>query len=65
VYDPSRVQQDLFASMALRQQRKKTDEINEERERVGDWIATYHRHQDEYRTTTGSQRLSPDQEVIG
>jgi uncharacterized membrane protein YdbT with pleckstrin-like domain len=64
VYDPSRVQQDLFAKMALRQQKKKMDQLNEERERVGDYIATYHRHQDEFRTTTGKPSVSPSPEVL-
>lgn len=64
VYDPSRVQQELFAKMAQRQQRKKMDQVNEERERVGDWIATYHQHQDEFRTTTDRQSISPSPEVL-
>lgn len=53
VYNPSQVQHDLFTRMALREQKKKTDRINEERERVGDWIATYHQHQDEYDDAEG------------
>lgn len=65
VYDPSKVQQDLFTKMALRQQKKKTDQMNEERERVGDWIATYHQHQDEFRTNTDRKKTSPGAEVFG
>lgn len=65
VYDPSKVQQDLFAKMALRQQKKRTDQMNEERERVGDWIATYHQHQDEFRTTTDRHQTSPGAQVFG
>lgn len=65
VYDPSSVQQDLFARMAERKQKNKIDELNEERERVGDWIATYHQHQDEFRTTAQHPHRSPNPEVIG
>jgi hypothetical protein len=64
VYDPSRVQQELFTKMALRQQKMKMDQLNEERERVGDWIATYHQHQDEFRTTTDKHPVSPSPEVL-
>lgn len=65
VYDPSHVQQDLFKRMAERQYRKRQRDINDERERVTDWIATYHNHQDEFRTTTQSGQLSPQPDVLG
>lgn len=64
VYDPSRVQQELFARLAQRQQKIKLDQLNEERERVGDWIATYHKHQDEFRTNTEPNPLSPSPQVM-
>ncbi len=63
VYDPSRVQQDLFRRLAEHQYQEQQRDIRAERERVGDWIATYHNHQDEFRTNTGSQQLSPQPEV--
>lgn len=65
VYDPSHVQQDLFKRMAERQYRKRQRDINDERDRVSDWIATYHNHQDEFRTTTQSGQLSPQPDVLG
>ena len=64
VYNPSQVQQDLFAKMAAHQWKKKTDTMNEERERVGDWIATYHQHQDEYRTSPVDSAASPNPEEL-
>lgn len=64
VYNPSQVQQDLFARMAAHQRKKKTDAMNEERERVGDWIATYHQHQDEYKVDTGDVITSPNPDEI-
>jgi uncharacterized membrane protein YdbT with pleckstrin-like domain len=63
VYDPSQVQQDLFRRMAEHQYRKQQRDIRAERERVGDWIATYHNHQDEFRTSPGSQLFTPQPEV--
>ncbi len=63
VYDPSKVQQDLFRSLAEHQYQEQQRDIRAERERVGDWIATYHNHQDEFRPTSGSQQLSPQPEV--
>ena len=65
VYDPSKVQQDLFKRMAERQYHKRQQNINEERDRVSDWIATYHNHQDEFRTTTQANKLSPQPDIFG
>ncbi len=64
VYDPSRVQADLFRRMAEKQFRSKQTEINEERERVSDWIATYHEHQDEFRSKPRSRNLSTQPDGI-
>ena len=65
VYDPSRVQQDLFRRMAERQYRKRQNDIQEEHERVSDWIATYHNHQDEFRSNSGSVQFSSQPGGIG
>lgn len=65
VYDPSQVQQDLFRRMAERQYRKRQRDINDERERVTDWIATYHNHQDEFRSSTQQNNFSPQPDVLG
>lgn len=65
VYDPSQVQQDLFRRMAEREFRKKQEDIQSEHERVSDWIATYHNHQDEFRTNTGPVKLSSQPDGIG
>lgn len=54
VYNPSQVQQDLFNRMAERNYRRRQQEIQSENERVSDWIATYHNHQEEFHTGTGS-----------
>lgn len=65
VYDPSQVQQDLFKRMAERDFRKRQQEVQAEHERVSDWIATYHNHQEEFRTNSGTNRLSSQPGGIG
>jgi hypothetical protein len=65
VYDPSRVQQDIFRRIAERTYRKKQEDIQTERERVGDWITTYHNHQEEFRGNTGTVQLSSQTGGIG
>lgn len=65
VYDPSRVQQDLFRRMAEHTYRKRQQDIQSEHERVSDWIATYHNHQEEFRTNSGSGRFSSQPGGIG
>jgi hypothetical protein len=43
VYNPSEVQQDIFYRMGERLEKLRQFEINSERERVSEWIASYHR----------------------
>ena len=43
VYNPSQVQQELFRRMEERKVKKKETESELERERVAEWLATYHR----------------------
>ncbi len=43
VYNPSEVQQDIFYRMGERLEQLHQFEINSERERVSEWIASYHR----------------------
>lgn len=43
VYNPSAVQQDIFFQMGERVEEIRQFEIDSERERVSEWIATYHR----------------------
>lgn len=43
VYDPASVQQDIFYRMGERVTEKRQKEAEAERERVSEWIATYHR----------------------
>lgn len=43
VYNPSKVQEDVFFKMGERVEQKRQREIEAERERVSDWIASYHR----------------------
>jgi hypothetical protein len=64
VYDPSQVQQDLFRRMAEYSLKKKTDRMTEERERTGDWIATYHNNQDEYLPLKTDDTSTPEGAII-
>ena len=43
VYNPSEVQQDIFYRMGERIEKKRQYEIDTERDRVSEWIASYHR----------------------
>ena len=43
VYNPSEVQQDIFYRMGERLERIRQFEVDSERERVSEWIASYHR----------------------
>jgi hypothetical protein len=65
VYDPSQVQQDLFRRMADHEYRKKQEDIRSDRERVSDWITTYHNHQDEFRTNSGTNQIASQPNGIG
>ena len=43
VYNPSEVQQDIFYRMGERLEQLRQYEIDSERERISEWIASYHR----------------------
>ncbi len=51
VYDPSKVQEDIFYRMGERLDKVKQFEIDAERERFSEWIAAYHRKAAESQTT--------------
>ncbi len=60
VHDPARVQQDIFTRMDERRRQKDEAEAARERERMAEWLATYHRNVEEYQRTNDT--LSPDQD---
>ena len=41
--NPSEVQRELFHKMAMRTQRERQQQAEEERQRMAEWIAAYHR----------------------
>ena len=51
VYNPSRVQEDIFYRMGERLETVRQFEIDAERERFSEWIATYHRKAAESQAT--------------
>jgi hypothetical protein len=44
VYNPSEVQQDIFYRMGERLEELRQFEVEKDRERVSEWIASYHRN---------------------
>lgn len=56
VYNPSEVQQDIFYRMGERLENLRQYEIQSERERVSEWIASYHRKTSQMRRTDGVTR---------
>jgi CRP-like cAMP-binding protein len=54
VYNPSEVQQDIFYRMGERLEQVRQFEIDSERERISEWIASYHRR------TSGSPSNNPE-----
>lgn len=57
VYDPAEVQQDIFYRMGERLEQVRQFEIEAERERVSEWIASYHRRQSsDTRPIDGNER---------
>ena len=50
VYNPSEVQQDIFYRMGERLEQIHQFEVDTERERVSEWIASYHRRAEELRS---------------
>ena len=53
VYNPSEVQQDIFYRMGERLDKLHEFEVETERERVSEWIASYHRRAEELRKNQG------------
>jgi hypothetical protein len=51
VYNPSEVQEDIFYRMGERLEKVRQYEIDAERERVSEWIASYHRRMEAMRGT--------------
>lgn len=51
VYNPSEVQEDIFYRMGERLEKVRQFEIEAERERVSEWIASYHRRMEASRKT--------------
>lgn len=51
VYNPSEVQEDIFYRMGERLEKVRQFEIDSERERVSEWIASYHRRINHSQTT--------------
>ena len=52
VYNPSEVQQDIFYRMGERLDRVRQFEIDAERERMSEWIASYHRRNEALRKSS-------------
>jgi hypothetical protein len=62
VYNPSEVQQDIFYRIGERLEEKRQFEIDSQRERISEWIASYHRKSDELRDL--ERRYPADEEEI-
>lgn len=56
VYNPSDVQQDIFRRMKEREQKKKLTQIKDERTRMSEWLAAYHKY------SSDLPRVTPDKE---
>jgi CRP-like cAMP-binding protein len=59
VYHPSEVQQDIFYRMGERLESVRQFEIDSERERVSEWIASYHRKMNELNRQSGTGSTQP------
>lgn len=55
VYNPSEVQQDIFYRMGERLEKMRKFEIESERDRFSDWIASYHQRAEQYRKMLDDQ----------
>jgi hypothetical protein len=60
VYDPAAVQQDIDARRAARVAGKRAAEKNAERERMAEWLITYHDNADEFTRQQGAVRKNPE-----
>ncbi|MEA3326955.1 MAG: cyclic nucleotide-binding domain-containing protein [Chloroflexota bacterium] len=62
VYKPSEVQQDIFYRMGERLEKIRKFEIETERERFSDWIASYHQKTEKYRNVleNKSDQINPE-----
>jgi hypothetical protein len=56
VYDPAQVQQDIFRHMDARKSAKEKAEADQERERMAEWLASYHRSAAELYAEEESQK---------
>ncbi len=59
VYDPPQVQQDIIRRMTARILQKKESALKEERERMAEWLATYHRSAAEFYEEQGNEENAP------
>ncbi len=64
IFDPAQVQQDIFNRMSIRIATKRKAEADRERERMAEWLATYHRHSEVYREEEGTRDGLPDEPDI-
>jgi hypothetical protein len=60
VANPPLVQQDIDQRRMARMERKKQGEVLAERERMSDWIATYHNSLEEFRRAQGGTDTPPE-----
>jgi len=65
VYNPSEVQQDIFYRMGERLEQLQQYEIEGERERISEWIASYHRRVEESLKKRRDQLDDEDNTFIG
>ena len=56
VMDPSRVQSDIDRRREARVEKKKQAEVSAERERMADWLATYHQNSEAFREEEEKKR---------
>jgi hypothetical protein len=64
VYNPSEVQQDIFYRMGERLEQVRQFEIESERERISEWIASYHRKTSEFRNQDNDHPNEDDIDFI-
>jgi uncharacterized membrane protein YdbT with pleckstrin-like domain len=63
VYDPAAVQQDIDARRAARVANKRAAEKKAERERMAEWLVTYHENADEFTYQQDAARNNPEQNL--
>lgn len=60
VYNPSAVQQDIFYRMGERLEKVRQFEVDSERERVSNWLASYHRKAESMRRMRGEDTFTDE-----